>query len=424
MRRTFPILKSDMRQLWIVNHYAQSPQGVGAVRHFSLAKYLNEYGWRTCIIASSVQLNTGRQGLDPGEDYRTEEYENVEFRWVRSPEYRGRGMGRIWNMIHFAGQVQRAGATCGIATPDVVIGSTVHPLAAWAGLRLALRHRVPFIFEIRDLWPETLIAMGHTSRHSPQTFMLRQLERRLCRKARAIITLLPRAADYLAGHGVRQKTTWIPNGVDLSQVESSPLPDMGNNFRIAYLGAHGQANDLETLIKAMCRLRKENANSTIECHLVGAGPVKSALMEKAEKLGLNNVKFHQPVPQNELYRQVKEYDAFINCTKALPELYKYGVSMNKLFDYMAMSRPTIVAMDAVNNPIKEAQAGLTVPPEDPAALAEAILKLSATPLEQRQLMANRARSHVAAQYDYKILAGRLFDVIDGARKDRSLEAKP
>ena len=113
----------------------------------------------------------------------------------------------------------------GLEDPDVVIGSSVHPLAGVAACRLARRHGVPFVFEVRDLWPESLIAFGRISRHGLPAILLRSLEKGLYRRAASIISVLPKASDYIAGKGVAtDKVVWIPNGVDLRRFGPASQP--------------------------------------------------------------------------------------------------------------------------------------------------------------------------------------------------------
>jgi len=149
-----------LKQVWILNHYAQEPGGAGGTRHFSLAKHLQTLGWQTTVLAASVELNTGRQRLVNNENTRLDSFEGVSFLWVKTPPYKGNGGGRMLNMLAYAFRVCLPSTTRELARPDVVVGSSVHPFAAVSGAWLAKRHRVPFVFEVRDLWPQTLVDLG------------------------------------------------------------------------------------------------------------------------------------------------------------------------------------------------------------------------------------------------------------------------
>ena len=162
-----------MKNVWILNHYAQEPGGAGGTRHYSLAKHLVDYGWKASIIAASVELNTGRQRLSPGEKRRLSKFGNVPFLWVRTPRYKGNGGGRMINMLMYSLRVLLPWTTRKLDRPDVIIGSSVHPFAAAAGAILARRFRVPFVFEVRDLWPQTLVDLGRLQEKSIITGWLR-----------------------------------------------------------------------------------------------------------------------------------------------------------------------------------------------------------------------------------------------------------
>jgi len=317
-------------------------------------------------------------------------------------------------MLGFAYRILDSKATASLPTPDVVIGSTVHPFAVWSATRIAKRHGAAFVFEIRDLWPQTLIELGRISRHSVQARLLAWLERWLCRRANRVVTLLPGVSDYLAAMGVDSTAiAYVPNGVNMNEVPTSEPPD-DESFTLMYLGAHGNANALETLLRALVLLADERDLPRINCRLIGDGPLKPSLQAMARDLHLSNVSFEQAVSRAEVTEIGVAADAFVLCTRDLPNLYRYGISMNKLYDYMAMARPTVLAMDAYNNPISDSDGGVTVRPDDPRALAGAISDIARLSSAQRREMGLRARSFVADNYDFETLSVRLAAVLDEA----------
>lgn len=404
-----------MKHVWILNHYAQEPDGPGGTRHWSLARHLPAYGWEASIIASGTEHKTGRQRLGPGEAKRLETYGNVPFLWLRGSSYKGNGPGRIRNMIEYTWAVLKPENAKVLPPPDAIIGSSVHPFAAWAGRRLAKRYRVPFLFEVRDLWPETLIAMGRLSRRSPMAIALRRLEKSLYESAEKVIVLLPLAGNYIEPLGIaREKVVWIPNGVDLASFAHASATGARAGFTMMYFGAHGGANGLDNVIRAMRIIRDEESAKHIRLRLIGNGPLKGGLVALAGEIGATNVVFEDAVPKSRIPEIAAEADAFVICVNDIPELYRYGISMNKIYDYMAAGRPTIIASGAANNPVADAGGGITVPPENPEALARAILDLAQLPSEDRAAMGKKAREHVERNYSLEQLAGRLADTLDSA----------
>jgi glycosyltransferase involved in cell wall biosynthesis len=406
-----------MKHAWILNHYAIEPGGAGGTRHYNLAKNLPAYGWTASIIAASVELNSGRQRLGPREKVRLEKFGGVPFLWLRTPEYHGNGGGRLLNMLIYSARVLWPSATKSLASPDVIIGSSVHPFAAFSGALLARRHKVPFIFEVRDLWPQTLIDLGRIKESSLTAWAMRRLEGWLYRKANRITVLLPRAADYIARYGISaEKVVWIPNGVELSEFPDPgpPISEPGKPFTMMYFGAHGQANGLDVLIKALSRACQRYSANRTRLRLIGDGPLKPTLQELAKTLGLNNdvISFESSVLKQDIPRIASEADAFVLVVRNAPNLYKYGISMNKLFDYMAGRRPVLIASAAANNPIADSMCGITVEPDNPDALAEGIIKLANLSYTERLAMGERGRRHVESQYSYESLAARLVKTLN------------
>lgn len=406
-----------MKHVWILNHYAQEPSGAGGTRHYSLAKHLRSCGWKASIIASSVELTTGNQRITNNDRQQLVDFDGVPFLWVRTPQYKGNGSARMKNMLVYALRVLIPSVTQVLERPDVIIGSSVHPFAAWSGAILARRYGIPFIFEVRDLWPQTLVDMGRLSPTGVTTKSLQWLEKWLYHRADRIVTLLPKAVDYIEPLGVEaDKIVWIPNGVELEGYPEPSQPQLHNKFTLMYLGAHGQANGLECLLYAMAELNKDPAMAQVRLRMIGDGPLKPFLMDLATKLSLTNVDFLDPVPKRDIPCLAVEADAFVITVRDLPKLYRYGISMNKIFDYFAAARPIIIASGAINNPVEEASAGLTVAPENPAALAAAIIKLVKMSPEDRISMGRAGRAYVEENHSFSILAARLAETLNEVGK--------
>jgi len=302
--------------------------------------------------------------------------------------------------------------THGLPRPDVVIGSSVHPFAAVAGRLLARRFRVPFIFEVRDLWPQTLVDMGRLSPNSFSVRLMRWMERWLYRRADRIVVLLPLAADYIVPLGIpMERIVYVPNGVE----PGSPPPDATprETFDLMYFGAHGQANGLDNIVRAMKFVSDKDGSRHIRLRMIGDGPMKASLVATARELGLQNVVFEPPVPKSAIPDIAATADAFIFNLMDVP-VFRYGISSNKLFDFLAASRPIIFCCTSGNNPVADASAGITVAPNDPEALSRAIMTMAATPIEERSRMGRSGRSYVEANHSFGSLARRLSAVLDEA----------
>lgn len=395
-----------MKNVWILNHYAQEPGGAGGTRHYSLARHLLKHGWQSSVIAASVELNTGRQRLADGERTRISDFDGIPFLWVRTPQYEGNGGGRMGNMLTYAARVLLPGVTKGLERPDVIVGSSVHPFAAWSGSVLARRLRVPFVFEVRDLWPQTLVDLGRLQEQSLITKVLRKLEKWLYARADRIVVLLPQADEYIVPLGVpKRKIVWIPNGVELEGYPEPTQPLIHDGFTLMYFGAHGQANGLDCVLRAMAELQERPDMRHVRLRMIGDGPLKPSLLTLAEELQLRNVEFADPVPKREIPAVAAEADAFVFNLIDAP-VFQYGISSNKLFDFLAGARPIIFCCKSSNNPVADAHAGITVLPGDPLALSQAIATLATMPAGDRNEMGRAGRAYVERNHSFDSLAAR------------------
>ena len=401
-----------MKTVWIVNHYATDPQETASgSRHFSLARGLVQRGWTVVLLAASTEHPSGRRraGL-PNARASDRIRDGVRFRFLRTPQYDG-GLGRLRNMAAFTAALLRRSNVADLPRPDAVIGSTVHPLAAWSASVLARRAGVPFVFEIRDLWPQTLIDMGKLSPRSPLSWMLRRLERVLCDRSAAVITLLPFASEYLVAQGVpEEKVVWISNGTDADDFDGVP-PTGGDDFVFMYLGSVGRANGLGAIVEGF--LSAAATDPRLRLDIVGTGAELPAIRQRAaESAQGGRITFEPPVPKDRVPALVGRADAMVINILDL-DVYRFGVSMNKIFDYAAAARPILVASSARNNVVAEADAGIVVRADDAEALGAAMIRMASPDAAgHRARWAANARAHVIANYDYRALAEQLGGLLE------------
>ncbi len=405
--------------VWLVNHYAVPPGQPGGTRHYALARELVRRGHRVTIVASSVEYLTRQERhLGPREIYRLEQVEGVPFLWLRTLPYRGNSLARVGNMLTFTWRVLRWAPRVLTAPPDVIVGSSPHPFAAWAASRLAAHFRVPFVLEVRDLWPQSLIELGNFAPWHPFILGLAALERHLYRRAARIITLLPGAVDHIrAKGGDPARVVWIPNGLDLTLVPPPQPPPEDGVFTVMYAGAHGRANGLDVALAAARELQRVAA-PPVRFVFVGDGPEKPALQAQARAWGLRNVRFEDPVPKREVYRRLQQADAFLMILRPSP-VFRWGVSPNKLFDFMAMARPVLFCVQTPYNPVAEAGAGLSVPPGNAQALARALQQLAALSPRERWEMGLRGRRYVERAHAMPVLAARLEQTLQAVRRGKA-----
>ena len=393
----------NVKTVWILNHYAVLPSETGSTRHYEIANRLVKKNWATVIFAASFSHWERIQRIRGLSCFLDRTENQIKFRFIRTPSYNRNGILRIMNMLVFFITILIPRATKNLSKPDVIIGSSVHPLAAWAAQILAARYKVPFVFEVRDLWPQTLIALQRIDKHSIAAKMMYWLEKKLCQQADKIIALLPNLNLYISQFDVGiEKIEWIPNGVNVCEVPDVRIKN--EKFTIMYVGAHGEANALETVIDCINILKNDDSEINICFRFIGEGDRKHELIQISNNYSLTNISFENGVPKSDVPGLMAAADAFIISAKDLPELYKYGVSMNKIYDYMLAGRPVIIAMEASNNPVEEAGAGICVRPESPPELAAAIKNLMKLPKDDLHQYGVNGRKYVEKFHSYDQLA--------------------
>ena len=400
-----------MNILW-VNQFAVAPDQAGGTRHFSFASRLVQLGHDVTIVASDMNYLT--RDVRPGsQEYVTEMRDGVRFHWLRTGAHSDTRSSRALNFFRFASTVLKRPGFDRLPRADVVIGSSPSPLAALAAMRIARRAGAVFVLEVRDLWPQTLVEIGNLSPYHPFVLFLGIIQHRLYKQASRIVTLLPGSRDEIVKRGGRpDHVSCIPNGVDLNlcgaAARSAPVD---GRFDVIYAGAHGTANALDTIVQCAAILEREGSRITF--HLYGDGPLKDALAQDARDQGAANIQFHDPVPKAQVYEILARADA---CVLALKKsaLYRHGFSLNKLWDYMAAARPIVFSADTVQNDVEAARCGMTVPAEDPHAMADAFRTLASMAASERDEMGQRGRRHVEQHHNVDKLAGDLERVLKEA----------
>jgi len=219
-------------------------------------------------------------------------------------------------------------------------------------------------------------------------------EKLMYESAEKIIVLLTGAKDYVKDRGIStDKVVWMSNGVNLELFDrGEPLdPESGvakafakhaQKFKILYTGAHGPANGLDKILGVAALLQK--AEPSVHFFFVGDGPEKRRLVAEAAKLGLDNVSFLSPVPETQMPILLRMADVLLFCLRKV-DVFGYGISSNKLWDYLAGGKPVVMAGRVSNDVFSKAGAGITVDPDDVEKFAEAILKIKSMVPQEREM---------------------------------------
>lgn len=405
--------------LWMVNHYAGGPATGMGYRHFYLAKHLKDCGIKSTIISASFS-HLYHTPVEVGRDFLEIEEDGIERVYIRTRSYTGNTFSRYLNTVDFTRGLKKIGRRQALSRPDIILGSSPHPSAATTALTLARRWHLPFYYEIRDLWPLGLMDVGSMSAYHPWVRYMYHQERLLARKADRVVSVLPKADEYFNEKGMKLcNYVYLPNGVESLEISvDKPVPSAiqefeqyrrSGAFAVLYAGNHGLANSLHTVVEA-AHILQAKAEKRIHVFLIGSGPEKPGLQQKAVDLGLENIHFVDKMPRSALIKVLEYAGAcYIGLIKA--DAFRFGVCPNKLMEYMLAGKPIIYAINSGNHPVAEAGCGIELDPESPEKLAAAMVTMADKPEDELTAMGRRGRDYVLKHHRYETLAARLAELI-------------
>jgi glycosyltransferase involved in cell wall biosynthesis len=400
-----------------INHYAGSPRHGMEFRTYYLAREWVRAGHEVNIVAADFSHLRQHNPQLAGK-YADETIDGIRYTWCKTPPYSGNGIGRVRNIFSFLAKVMGLSKRfMSEWKPDVVIASSTYPLDTVPAAWIAGKTGAKLIYEVHDLWPLTPVEVGGMSKKHPFIRLLQWAEDFGYQKADTVVSMLPCAKDYMAEHGMApNKFVYIGNGVDVDEWQGSttPLPaghvdkiaelKREGRFLVGYAGGHGLANALDYLLDAA----EELQDDPVAFVLVGDGPDKATLQESAERRNLSNVHFLPAIPKRAVPAFLAEMDALFIGWHKLP-IYRFGINPNKLFDYLMAARPVIHSVEAGNDLVKEAGAGISVAAEDALAIADAVRALMALSPTARAQMGEAGRATVLERHDYRVLAQRFAE---------------
>ena len=405
-----------------LNHYAGSRVHGMEFRPWYMAKRWARDGNSVTIAASSYShLRTKNPDLG-GKKFDEQMLDGIRYFWIAGPQYHGNGIGRIKNMLSFlSGLYRYEKELTKTGAPDAVIASSTYPLDIYPAHHIAKKYGATLVYEVHDLWPLSPIELGGMSPRHPYIMAMQAAENFCYRHSDKVVSLLPNAKEHMAEHGMApEKFVYVPNGIEKADWER-PFGDppvyadvLGKYredgyFLVGYAGAHGIANALDSFVEAGELLRGKK----IRLILVGPGPERERLIRKARDRSLESVvEFLPPVGRAQVPELLNQMDALYVGLQRQP-LFRFGVSPNKLMDYMMAAKPVIFAIDAPNDMVAEAGCGVSVPPEDSGAIAWAAEKLASLPEEERSAMGRRGREYILENNEYDVLSRRFLDALQG-----------
>jgi glycosyltransferase involved in cell wall biosynthesis len=403
-----------------INHYAGSPALGMEFRPYYLAREWVRSGHAVQMLAASHSHVRSRQP-----EARDQQIDGVHYRWYPTPVYAGNGLGRLRNIAAFLRAVWAdTPRLLREFKPDVVIASSTYPMDFWVARRLARKAGAKLVFEVHDLWPLSPIELSGMSPRHPFALLCSWAEGNAYAQADVVISMLPKVHAYMASRGLDlRKLHVVPNGIsadDWSAEQQGTAEPLREDVALAlatarssgatvvgYAGSMGLPNALDNLLDAAALLKAQPSHQNLSFVLVGGGHEQQRLVQRVQAEALHNVQMLLPIPKAQIPAFLAAVDIAYIGWQRVP-IYRFGIAPNKLMDYMMARAPVLHAVQAGNDPVAEAGAGITVAPEQPAAVVGGLLHLAALPLAERQAMGERGRAFVLAHHTYPVLAQRFL----------------
>ncbi len=409
----------NKKNILYVNHYAGSLKMGMEFRPFYLAREWQKQGHQVKIIASTFTHLRHSQDLSLKDLDITSE-EDVNYQWLKTNFYEHNDLKRLINVFTFLFKlIWFKDEICHDFKPDVIIASSTYPLDVVVCYLIAKKYNAKLIHEVHDLWPLTLIEINEIPKYHPFILLLQWAENFSYRYSDKVVSMLPGAFEYMKDHGLDEyRYQVIPNGICLEDFEfQKDLPSEiqsiidsmknGGDKIIGYAGFHSVQNDLFTLLNAISILKKQSLR--IKCILIGHGPLKQELKDLCHHLKLqNDVYFFDSISKHQALRFMTSCD-FLYMGAPQNKLYKYGVSPNKLLEYMIAGKPILYSVDAYNNWVQEANSGCSVLPSAPELLSDAIINLLKMSDEQLVQIGKNGNQFAIAHFQYVSLAKQFLN---------------
>ena len=414
-------------KIWMFNDYGALPSQSTITRHYFFAQQLQKMGHEPAVFVGSHPHNTSLQMIEGKEKFRLEPSTPFPWVYVKTKNYEGSRLKRVLSMFQYYRNAKKAAQAMARegGKPDAVLGSSAHPLAAVLAIRLGKKFGCRAIVEVRDLWPESIVAMGIAGAKNPAVVLLRALEKWIYKKADALIFTMEGAYDYIVEQGwekeiPREKVFHINNGVDLEtfqynrehfRLDDSDLEDE-TTFKVIYTGSIRLANGVSQLIDCAQFLRDE---PDIKILIFGKGEDVDKLKQICEEKNLDNLLLKGHVEKKYVpYILSKSNLNLLNylAAAAAAGLYRFGSSQNKMFDYLASGKPVLANTRTNYDVVEKYHCGVCKQLVNGEDYAREVLRIKNLPAEEYARLCHNAQK-AAQEYDFKVLTKKLLQVIEG-----------
>ncbi|MCX7953885.1 MAG: glycosyltransferase family 4 protein [Bacteroidales bacterium] len=399
-----------MKTLWIINEYAGSPYHGMEFRHYYLAKELLKYNYNVYIITASFS-HLYKTLPKVKNRFTIENIDGIKYVWIKVPKYSSsRSKKRVlkWFVYTFSLFLLQFKK---LPKPHYILLSPMQTMPILPSLYFKRKFKAKLIFEVKDIWPLSIIELGNYSEKNLFIRILKFCEKLSLKKSDLIISVLPNYGEYLRDEGINREYVYLPNGINVEDFNQPEPLDfdikslIGENTCIAYTGTIGLANALEHFVQAA----KILSDKKILFLIVGNGDFKQEI-EKLAK-GYSNIKFLPPVKKKQIPTLLSFVDAcYIGLRKC--NLFKYGISPNKLFDYMMAGKPIVFAINTKNSIVEQANCGVVVEPENYIDIANGIMKVCNLSESEKEELKNRSVNFILNYHTYEKIANNFVKILE------------
>jgi len=399
----------------LINHYAGSLHLGMEFRPYYLAKKWNEMGHKTTIVGATYSHLRQNQPRKAG----WETIDGIEYLWLWTNKYQGNGFSRFLTMILFVTQLTLLTFYLAWKTkPKVVIASSTYPLDIFPAWLVARLSGAKLVFEIHDLWPLSPMELGNMSKWHPFIVLMQLGEWFAYKTSDKVVSILPATFEHVKKFGVQKENfIHIPNGINLADYSNAVhvpkyLQQVIDNEKkknhklIGYAGAIGVANAMDILVKAAFELRDKN----LAFILVGDGQELANLKSSAKSLKLNNFHFIGRINKLEVHNFLQQMDFLYFGTQDKP-IYRFGISFNKMYDYMMAGKPIIQSIKTNSDIVKKAKCGFISEPGNVADLVSLIREAMQTPKKTLNAMGKNGQAYVIKNHKYDFIAKKFIEGI-------------
>jgi glycosyltransferase involved in cell wall biosynthesis len=398
-------------------------------RHFNFGKYLKRLGHEPTVFVGSFLHNTKIQMIE--DDSLIRKYENVDYPYyfIKTCDYSSSKLKRIYAMYEFYKNLLKVVKS--FAKPDAILGSSAHPLAAVAAIKLAQKFGCQSIVEVRDLWPESFVAYGIVTRKNPLLRLLYAGEKWIYKNADKLVFTMEGGKDYIIEQGWDtdqdgpidiNKVHHINNGVDIEvfnnnkesyQFEDEDLED-STTFKVIYAGSIRLVNNVKSIVDAAVEIRKLGVEN-IKFLIFGDGSDRAPLEQYCNDNRIDNVVFKGFVDKKYIPYILSKSDLNIIHFEQ-NKIKKYGASLNKMFEYFASGKPTLSDCEFGYDLIEKYKCGVVIDSADAKRMAKEIIRIKELNVAQYNVLCANALS-AAEDYDFINLSNNLVEILGGRNNE-------